>query len=176
MAANANESRTYNVAAATLYATLNSVQFSSELRIELKSENFMTGGRWYRFHHGTTFSSWGEKITITVNEISPVCTRVDIRSECGMPTQIVDWGKNRQNIAAIFAYFDRYLLASQFSVTDFSYTQPQIQEEQSFAQPQMQPQTQYFANTDTGVRFCTGCGTKISAEDRFCYRCGHPAQ
>ena len=173
MAANANDSRTYNVTATAFYEILKDVQFSSELRIELKSENFMTGGRWYRFHHGTTMSSWGEKITITINEISPACTRVDIRSECGMPTQVFDWGKNKQNIAAILAYFDRYLLAPQFSATNLSFAQSQMQpQEQAFTQPQMQ----YSPCVESDVCFCVACGTKISKTDRFCYRCGHPVQ
>ena len=83
--------------------------FASSLRIDMKSENPMQNGVWYRFHHGTTFTSWGEKITITLTVINNNSTSVHIHSECGMPTQIVDWGKNTQNIHAIIECMERYL-------------------------------------------------------------------
>ena len=37
--------------------------------------------------------SWGEKVRITIEEGS-----IRIESWCSFPTQVIDWGKNRQNV------------------------------------------------------------------------------
>jgi len=37
--------------------------------------------------------SWSEKIHIYVAD-----NQIDIVSECAMPTQIMDWGKNKRNV------------------------------------------------------------------------------
>ena len=113
------------------------------LEIELKSENPAPNGVWFRFHHGTSFSSWGEKITITMSALSANQTNVDVFSECGMPTQVVDWGVNQQNVSNIFAYLD--------------------------ANCQPMP-THNFGVSRT--KFCYICGQQLSAEDAFCTNCG----
>lgn len=56
------------------------------------------------FMHGISFSSWGEEIIITLTPLTASCVNVDIFSECSMPTQFIDWGKNEELVARIFSY------------------------------------------------------------------------
>jgi hypothetical protein len=42
------------------------------------------------------FSSWGEKITVSIEG-----SLVTVISKCSLPTQCVDWGKNRQNVMTL---------------------------------------------------------------------------
>ena len=51
-----------------------------------------------------SFVSYGEKITVTLTYLGEDKTQIDIVSECGMPTQIIDYGKNKKNVNAIFDY------------------------------------------------------------------------
>jgi hypothetical protein len=51
------------------------------------------GGAW-RVSPSTTLFSWGENVVIT--PLAPNVLR--IRSECGLPTQCIDWGKNETNV------------------------------------------------------------------------------
>jgi|TARA_B110000495_G_C22447960_1_gene280219 hypothetical protein len=43
-----------------------------------------------------TMRSWGERVRITIEEGS-----IRIESWCSFPTQVIDWGKNRQNVDLI---------------------------------------------------------------------------
>jgi hypothetical protein len=43
---------------------------------------------------GVSFWSWGERITIKVRP-GPA---LFIRSHCSLPTQCIDWGRNRENV------------------------------------------------------------------------------
>lgn len=121
------------------------------LDLSFKSENPAGSGIWFRIHHNMSMASWGEKITITLTPEGSG-TRVHILSECGMPTQIVDYGKNAENVAAIFRYLEQGVDASLNSAP-------------------MQPSTPVPAATE-GVVFCTNCGKKLSAADAFCSACG----
>jgi hypothetical protein len=44
--------------------------------------------------------SWGEKITVRLAK-SPGGTEVVVRSQCKLPTQSLDWGKNERNVNQI---------------------------------------------------------------------------
>lgn len=70
------------------------------------------GGAMFRFAHKVSLTSWGENLTVTAapngNE-----TVVMIRSECALPTQLVDWGKNSHNCGEIAQY-----LAAGFAARD----------------------------------------------------------
>jgi hypothetical protein len=46
---------------------------------------------------GASLSSWGETITISPYRTPRGCS-LKIKSECSLPTQIFDWGKNSENI------------------------------------------------------------------------------
>ena len=43
-----------------------------------------------------TMRSWGERVRVTIEEGS-----IRIESWCSFPTQVIDWGKNRQNVDLI---------------------------------------------------------------------------
>jgi hypothetical protein len=54
--------------------------------------------------------SWGEKITITTSAAG----RVDIKSKCYW-FQVIDWGKNKANVGALFSALERLLPPQQTS-------------------------------------------------------------
>lgn len=47
---------------------------------------------------GVSFWSWGEKITVDIDGESTIW----VESKCRLPTQCIDWGKNRRNVNAFF--------------------------------------------------------------------------
>ncbi len=59
------------------------------------------GGAVFTLHEGVSFASWGEDIEIHMYPYNNMQTMVDIQSKCCLPTQIVDWGKNHENIQRI---------------------------------------------------------------------------
>lgn len=134
--------------------------FCSELNIELKSENPSPTGVWFRFHHGVSFTSWGEKITITLTPLSPNMTRVDVHSECGLPTQVIDWGKNEQNACNVLECIERRL-AQQFVPNNVPNYLPN-------AVPNAIPQQPMQGS----MKFCVHCGRQIAPDSNFCPFCG----
>lgn len=122
---------------------------ASGLGYSVVGERPIANGIAIALSHSISFSSWGENITVMLTSQGSQ-TVVDITSECSMPTQIVDWGKNAENIQRIFLY-----LQSNMPVN----AQPQ----QAYSQPQ---QTAVVCPTcgkqlnDTFV-FCDNCGTRL---------------
>ena len=159
MAAKYQNIYTMNVSIQQLRNIILSDAFASSLHIGLKSENPTQTGVWFRFHHGTSFTSWGEKITITLQPLSADSTQVTIHSECGMPTQVVDWGKNKQIVGNIYNY-----LASNLSYIPAQPVQQPVQ--QPAQQPVQQPAQ------PCAPKFCSQCGTPIKAGALFCTNCG----
>lgn len=45
-------------------------------------------------------ASWGETLTVGL-----AAGQVTVRSACTMPFQLIDWGKNRQNVEQFLAHF-----------------------------------------------------------------------
>ena len=143
---------------------LRSSEFVSHLRLDLKSENPMPNGVWFRFHHGTTFTSWGEKITITLIPTAEMTTSVTILSECGMPTQVIDWGKNRQNVCNIYEHIVRMLSAANVPTTPTQSPAP--------APAQNPIPEQNTEAPKPSVSFCNSCGTRVVPGSIFCSGCG----
>ena len=143
-------SGTHNVTASLgqLMALLKDARFSTTLNLELKTENPTPSGVWYRFHHGVTFTSWGEKITVTLTPISDNSVNVEVFSECALATQVIDFGKNRRNADAIMRYIDNNI-ARYSHVSEAVYNSPA-----------------------TGVKYCYKCGKQLSADSAFCTACG----
>ncbi|MFG2045220.1 hypothetical protein [Dactylosporangium sp. NPDC048998] len=54
---------------------------------------------WIRARAPINVRSWGEDITVTVGADG----QVEIVSECRLATQILDWGKNRANVAQLLS-------------------------------------------------------------------------
>ncbi|MBR6322857.1 MAG: zinc ribbon domain-containing protein, partial [Lachnospiraceae bacterium] len=143
---------------------------------------------WFRVLHGMSMTSYGEKITITLRPMGSG-TDVHILSECGLPTQIVDYGKNAKNCAAIFAYLERDIPqqgamqpAPGIPVQPAPVRQaeqpgyPQAPAyQQAPAQPQAPVQPQIIAAAAFAAQdfvFCPECGTKNSKSAKFCMNCG----
>jgi len=57
--------------------------------------------------------SWGEKVTVSITPAG----EVRVWSECAMPTQLVDWGKNGQNCSQILSLVASQLYAASVPVT-----------------------------------------------------------
>lgn len=149
MGAKYNRTEVLNATIGNLVELLRDNSFANELNLGLKSENPTNTGVWFRFHHGVTPMSWGEKITITLNPTSPATVQIDILSECGLPTQIVDWGKNKQNVANIFEYIAK-------NIAKYGSSMP-------INQPQEAPRLD--------KKFCFNCGTQLGGGDAFCFKC-----
>ena len=47
-----------------------------------------------------SWTSWGENVTAVVG-FGPAGALVTVESRCALPTQLVDWGKNRKNVEQI---------------------------------------------------------------------------
>ena len=68
MGAKSQSAKTYPVPIDYFIGKLRAVG-TAGLNVALKSENPMPNGVWFRIHHGTTFTSWGEKITVTLTDL-----------------------------------------------------------------------------------------------------------
>ena len=160
MAANHRDSYVVQATMGQLIALIRDPHFSTALNIEMKSENPSPPGVWYRFHHGVSFTSWGEKITITLMPLDPYNVRIDIHSECGMPTQIIDYGRNKRNVCNIFEYIV-----------------PNLARFAGAATPTVAPNTIPLTAPNafplaSPTKYCTGCGAQIGSTARFCTACG----
>ena len=167
MAAKAQEGRVYPVAMDFVLWKLRTID-SSNLNVSLKSENNDPNGSiWFRIHHGMSMTSYGEKITVTVTP-QQGGTGIHILSECGMPTQIIDYGKNKKNVAAIFRYLEDGMNAAppaQYAPQPVEQpVQPPVP--QPIAQP-APPQTSQGA-----VKYCPNCGAPNHPQSNFCIQCG----
>ena len=156
------------------------------LNVTIKSENPESDGSvWFRLHHGMTMQSYGEKITITLRPRTDG-TDVHILSECAMPTQIVDYGKNKQNCAAIFRYIDAGIIpadAPKKAAPQSPAMQQPVQQGIPVQQPSpVQPGTPVQQPSSIQPEapmpgllpyvFCTECGTKNERSSNFCKICG----
>lgn len=158
MAANYKNTYTMNVSLQQLCDVIRSQAFADKLRVLMKSENPTPTGVWYRFHHGTSFTSWGEKITITLTPLAANLTQVDIHSECGMPTQVIDWGKNKQVVCNVYEYLEAN--APYAPVAPATPTAPAA------------PMAPAQPIAPSAPRFCTSCGAPVELPSNFCSRCG----
>ena len=51
---------------------------------------------------GMSLFSWGENMSITIEDNG----NVTIKSECVLPTQIIDWGRNKKVVRKIFSVLE----------------------------------------------------------------------
>ena len=145
---------------------------SAGYNFKVTSENPCDGGVWFRIIHGMSAMSYGEKITVTITANGSQ-TNVDVFSECGMPTQLVDGGKNASNVNLIFRYFESTMPAAQNAAAQPASAQPVTP--QPVAPQPVAPQP--VRNTAPAVsarpKFCTRCGNRIGETDKFCTICGN---
>ncbi len=99
-------------------------------------------GAVVQISHRLSFTSWGEDIKVMLT-IQGDNTLVDVNSECVLPTQIIDLGKNKENVNKIINYIT--------SCCAYHQTGQPVQ---------------------TGV-FCPYCGNPVDAAEVFCKYCGN---
>ena len=126
---------------------------TSGLGFQLMAENPNGMGVRFDIRHGVSLTSWGEKITVSLTPQGE-STFVDVASECALPTQIVDWGKNAENVNAVFRYFEMGMPIP-------ANAQDVRAMPQQFAAP-------------GAARYCPACGTQVPVNARFCTGCGRP--
>ncbi len=136
------------------------------LNLIFRSENPTDTGVWYRIHHGMSALSYGERITITLT-YTATGTDVKIHSECAMPTQLVDGGKNKNNIRLIYEYLEKGL-AAQPAPQPVQQPTPQP-EPQPYRAPQPVQQPQQAPRRI----FCAQCGKENLYTSNFCAACGN---
>ena len=62
-----------------------------------------TGGVVFFLQNEVSMKSWGEDITVHMSIYDDTRTLVEMESKSSLPTQLVDMGKNKQNVALIKA-------------------------------------------------------------------------
>jgi len=104
MGLSAEEERTYQVPWAQAFDRV-AQALGSVPKMVVKSADRVTG----RIHVSKKMSlmSWGENILVDVFEAAPGQTTVKAKSQ--LKAQLVDWGANKKNIAAVFTAVDQAL-------------------------------------------------------------------
>ncbi len=131
---------------AQLRSLLMDPMFASALKLTADFNRQTPQGGMYHFKRGITLTTWGEEITVTLMPIDTFNCNVEVKSECRMPTQVVDWGKNRSNVEAVFVYIFK-----------------NIARYAPVSAPPPQP---------VAAQFCSRCGTKLMPDSNFCTKCG----
>ena len=116
----------------------------------------------FTLSHGYSARSYGENISVTLTP-QPNGTRVEVFSECAMPTQLFDLGKNEENVKGILNFLENGMPSGA--------PQPQFQQPPQI-QPQMQPQPQPQPQRASTPKFCGNCGAAAAPGARFCTQCG----
>lgn len=94
MAAKFESSKDYNLAKAELIDQVKIALEKCKFKIVSVDES---SGKIYA-KSKINFWSFSEKIDVKIEDNGSVT----MRSECYLPTQIVDWGKNRENVEKFF--------------------------------------------------------------------------
>lgn len=174
MAANFSNTYIFNTHIENICSVLSDVGFGYAINLTFVSRCPIQNGMKFCFRNDVNFSSWGENIDVDVFYISETSSQVIIKSECAMPTQIVDWGKNKQNVNKFYNQ-----LASVFAANPNGAAMPTAP--QTVAAPpasprpvapqqQMQPPVQ---QPTVQPRFCQKCGSPLTAGAKFCQKCGN---
>lgn len=190
MAANSRLVKVYPVQIGYFIEKLRAVAYNLP-KFTYSYEHPIPGGVLVVLDHGMTFSSWGEDIKVTLLNGGNQTT-VDISSKCSMPTQIIDWGKNTENLNMLFSYLEYGMPVGQGLANQppqFNNSQPQNRipaNTQSFNNP-VYANTQAPVNTQTFVSpqqtpvnnsvsnnasVTTESSPQINPEIKFCTKCG----
>ncbi len=109
MAANSNRTIFINSDINYVAGVLRNFHFQNYTNFRFKSEvPSYNNGVSFRFTNSVSLTSWGEEIIITITPDNSGALRVDISSECSMPTQIIDWGKNKENLNKVVGYLQNF--------------------------------------------------------------------
>lgn len=103
MAKNYKEIRQLNMPIDSVINKLRNISYSG-ITPAMYEETQIPNGMQISFSSGTSLSSWGENITITMITTIPNITQVTIYSESALSTTLLDWGKNKSNVITIFDF------------------------------------------------------------------------
>jgi hypothetical protein len=104
MAANATRMLYINLPFETVYPVIGMAL--TNIGATLKNVDPNTG-RFFATR-GFSLTSYGENITIQPYRTPTGCS-LDVKSECSVPTVIIDWGKNTENITKLAFELSRIL-------------------------------------------------------------------
>ena len=135
MAASSQNMGLFQVPLGYFVDAIRSNQLYVHHRFEIKAEIPVQMGVTFILEHGVSFTSWGEEIQITLTSTDGYHTNVMVRSECRLVTQIIDWGKNRENVDNVFLFLND-------AANRWAYQQQQQYQQQQYQQPQGQPHQQ----------------------------------
>lgn len=169
MAANYQETYIINATVQALCDVIRNPGFANQLKITIRAEAPTPSGMWYKLYHGTSMSSWGENITVDLMPVGANVTQVHIRSECDMPTQIIDWGKNKEMVHSIHQYLETYVNRNPLMQNNMQ--APPMQVPPMQAQP-MQGQPVQAPPMQSAGAFCARCGATVNKGANFCAVCG----
>lgn len=155
MAANFSDFRVYPFSVQRICSELRSSRLCTMLKLINKGE--IPGAYQFNFKHDVSLTSWGEDITVTLHPIEEGKTSVVIRSECALPTQVIDWGKNKENVNAMLRHLDTFL---------------PMNFEDANANGQIPQNTAPNGVVTASAPFCPKCGVAVSADAKFCSKCG----
>lgn len=127
---------------------------SSGLKFSVTGETPIQDGLLFFLKHGVSFSSWGENVKLALISQGNQ-TVADIDSECALVTQIVDWGKNKENVMTLFRFLQQ--ASERFQQNPMQYWQSQPRSPQAVT---------------GGTRFCPQCGKALENARAFCTNCG----
>ena len=96
MTAKFEDSRKYNLGKSQLIENVKTALKKCKFRIKHIDED----GGLIRAKSRLSFWSWTEKIDVKIEDNGTV----RMKSECSLPTQIIDWGKNKRNVRKFFSY------------------------------------------------------------------------
>ena len=154
MAANYEQRFLLNYNLESVYQLFSSAKFVMDMKFEVRLNSREPQNCCLRFNHGMSMSSWGECITVILTPVGNTQTSMSIRSECALPTQIIDWGKNKQIVNQINDYVRQ-------NIGLFLHFQP------VYVTPQSVP------NQTQQQKYCVSCGCEIPANrGAFCSSCG----
>ena len=167
MAASSQYAKVYNIPLDFFVQRMRYIQ-TSGLGMEMRGEAPVMGGLQFFLKHGVSLTSWGENVTVFLTDQGGA-TNVTIRSECALATQIVDWGKNTENINGIFMYLERDMAAYYASGAAQPADDRSLPQQNPYSAPAYNPAPQQSAGP-----VCPNCGTQAPPMSRFCAVCGSP--
>ena len=181
MAAKSQNSKVYPLPVQCFVLEMRAQPIRDFMKIKWVAEDRLPNGALhYQYQHGVGMASWGETIDIWLTALGERATQVDIRSECYLPTQVVDWGKNKENVVNLFNYLD-YCVNTYLANNGENAPIPQVElpgmppqpPVQQPVQPQpMQPPVQQAQYQQPPQAVCPTCRVALPQGAHFCPNCG----
>ena len=157
MAENYIDSEVIKSTVSSIIDVLKSDEFYSRFYLDLELVEESYNGTVFHYHHGMSLSSWGEFIKIILEDLGEEGVRVEVRSECVVDQQVIDWGKNRENTWDIIVFIAERVKYEPIVTLDNML-------EKVKGEARKEP--------DLSINCCNNCGTRLSAEYLFCPACG----